>query len=92
MKKKLNNTTDPLHDAKLPVSGCLLTIKAVISQPIAMGVQKYAEDFDCSLISFAGCGEDWIEVTVRGTEENLKALNEKAKSYKPTVVRSKDCR
>lgn len=92
METNVTTTTKPQHDAKLPVSGCLLTVKAVISTSIALGIQKYAKDFDCSLTSFIGCGEDWIEVTVSGTKENLEQLNEKAKSYKPTVVKSKDCR
>ena len=69
-----------------------LTINATVSHSIGMGIEKYHKECDCELILFKGRGEDWIEVTVKGTEENLKKMNELAKQYKPTVVRSKDCR
>lgn len=84
------------HDktAKLGIGGVIsnLTINATVSHSIGLGIEKHHKDCDCELILIKGRGEDWIEVTVKGTEENLKKLNELAKQYKPTVVRSKDCR
>lgn len=77
---------------KSDVIGRLTTISRTIHIHIAMGIEKYAKQFNVEVLETKGISEDDVYVSVRGKLEDLKNLNEKAKDYKPTVVLSKECR
>lgn len=67
-----------------------VTIEKAISFNVALGVQKYHQDFDVELLEFKGLSEDHVWVSVKGTMDNLILLNEKATNYKPSVRHMND--
>lgn len=66
METKLDNTTEPQHDAKLPVSGSL-SIKEVAS--------KYGENVKCMFYDYDG---EWKEKTMVVNSSFLKDMEQGA--------------
>jgi hypothetical protein len=66
----------------------LITISTDVSFNVAIGINKYHDEYNVEILEFKGLSEDYTWVSVRGTMDNLKALNDKATDYKPTVTRA----
>ena len=60
-------------------------IKAIVDFNFALGVEKYAKEYNVKILEKHGISESHVELELEGDILDLKTLNEIAKTYKPSV-------
>ena len=64
-----------------------MKIRKIISSEVSIGLQHFADDYNCKILYINGLSEYYVEIEIEGDLEDLKQLNQKAVNYKPMEIR-----